>query len=70
MAAATLPLRYGSAHMARLVGQKKAREIWFTCKFYDAAEALQMGLINAVVPLASLETETLRWCRRILESRP
>jgi naphthoate synthase len=56
--------------MARLVGQKKAREIWFTCKFYDAAEALQMGLINAVVPLASLETETLRWCRRILESRP
>eukprot|EP00620_Florenciella_sp_RCC1587_P007775 CAMPEP_0182595240 /NCGR_PEP_ID=MMETSP1324-20130603/81843_1 /TAXON_ID=236786 /ORGANISM="Florenciella sp., Strain RCC1587" /LENGTH=84 /DNA_ID=CAMNT_0024812829 /DNA_START=51 /DNA_END=302 /DNA_ORIENTATION=+ len=57
---------YGSTHMARLVGQKKAREIWFLCRFYSAAEALQMGLVNAVVPLDELETETVKWCRRIL----
>ena len=56
---------YGSAHMARIVGQKKAREIWFLCKFYGAHEALEMGLVNAVVPLERLERETLRWWRRM-----
>ena len=61
---------YGSSHMARLVGQKKAREIWFLCKFYDAAEALEMGLVNAVVPLARLERETAKWCRRIMQNSP
>ncbi|CAM9478618.1 unnamed protein product, partial [Phaeothamnion confervicola] len=61
---------YGSSHMARIVGQKKAREIWFLCRFYGAAEALQMGLVNAVVPLAELEQETLRWCRRIIANSP
>jgi naphthoate synthase len=61
---------YGSAHMARIVGQKKAREIWFLCRFYGAEEALQMGLVNAVVPLERLERETLRWCRRMLQNSP
>ena len=61
---------YGSAHMARIVGQKKAREIWFLCKFYTAAEALEMGLVNTVVPLQQLEGETLRWCRRMLQNSP
>lgn len=61
---------YGSSHMARLVGQKKAREIWFLCRFYSAQEALEMGLVNTVVPLASLEGETLKWCRRIMENSP
>lgn len=61
---------YGSAHMARLVGQKRAREMWFLCRFYGATEAMEMGLVNAVVPLSKLETETLRWCRRMLESSP
>lgn len=46
---------YGSTHMARIVGQKKAREIWFLCKYYSAAEALDMGLVNTVVPLKDLE---------------
>lgn len=53
---------YGSTHMARLVGQKKAREIWFLCRLYDAQQALQMGLVNTVVPLRSLERETVVWC--------
>ena len=61
---------YGSANMARIVGQKKAREIWFLCRFYSAAEALEMGLVNTVVPLAQLEGETLRWCRRMLQNSP
>ena len=61
---------YGSAHMARIVGQKKAREIWFLCRFYGAQEALDMGLVNAVVPLERLERETLRWCRRMLQNSP
>ena len=56
--------------MARLVGQKRAREMWFLCKFYSANEASQMGLVNAVVPLGNLETETLKWCRRILQNSP
>lgn len=61
---------YGSTHMARLVGQKKAREIWFLCRLYDAHEAEQMGLVNAVVPLRQLELVTLKWCRRMMESSP
>ena len=61
---------YGSGLLARSVGQKKAREIWFLCQQYDAQEALRMGLVNKVVPLAELEHETLAWCRRILELSP
>lgn len=61
---------YGSTHMARLVGQKKAREMWFTCKFYDAQDALQMGLINAVYPKNDLEGNVARWVRRISMNSP
>ena len=61
---------FGASYMARIVGQKKAREIWFLCRQYDAAAALQMGLINCVVPLAELETETVKWAREILSKSP
>lgn len=61
---------YGSGLLARIVGQKKAREIWFLCEQYDAQAALDMGLVNKVVPLADLEKETVAWCRRILEMSP
>ena len=61
---------YGASYMARIVGQKKAREIWFLCRKYDARQALQMGLVNCVVPCAELETETLKWCREILQNSP
>ena len=61
---------YGATLMARIVGHKKAREIWFCCWQYSAQEALDMGLVNKVVPLASLEDETVRWGRRMLELRP
>jgi naphthoate synthase len=61
---------YGSSYMARVVGQKKAREIWFLCRQYDAQQALDMGLINTVVPLARLEEETVQWCREILANSP
>ena len=61
---------YGASYLARVVGQKKAREIWFLCRQYGAKEALDMGLINTVVPLAQLETETLAWCRKMLEHSP
>ena len=61
---------YGASYMARIVGQKKAREIWFLCRQYDAQQALQMGLVNAVVPLAQLESETINWCREILQNSP
>jgi len=61
---------YGSAYLARMVGQKKAREIWFLCRQYDAQQALEMGLVNAVVPLAELEAETVKWCREILANSP
>jgi len=59
---------YGTTHLARIVGQKKAREIWFLCRDYSAAEALDMGLVNTVVPLAELERETVQWCREILQN--
>ena len=61
---------WGAAYMARIVGQKKAREIWFLCRLYDAAQALDMGLVNSVVPLAELERETVRWCREMLKNSP
>lgn len=57
---------YGSSYLARIVGQKKAREIWFLCRQYSAPEALEMGLVNKVVPYAQLEEETIQWCREIL----
>jgi naphthoate synthase len=60
----------GSSYLARIVGQKKAREIWFLCRQYDAQQALDMGLVNTVVPVDQLETETLKWCREMLELSP
>jgi len=61
---------YGSSFLARMVGQKKAREIWFLCRQYNAKEALEMGLVNTVVPLEKLEEETIRWSREILNHSP
>ncbi len=61
---------FGASYLARLVGQKKAREIWFLCRQYDAQEALGMGLVNRVVPLEDLEAETVQWCREMLELSP
>ena len=61
---------YGASYMARIVGQKKAREIWFLCRFYNAKEALEMGLVNKVVPYNKLEEETVKWCREILANSP
>ena len=61
---------YGASYMARIVGQKKAREIWFLCRQYDARQALDMGLVNTVVPLERLEEETLQWCREMVANSP
>ena len=61
---------YGASYLARIVGQKKAREIWFLCRQYDAQQALEMGLVNTVVPLDKLEEETVKWCREILANSP
>jgi naphthoate synthase len=61
---------FGASYLARIVGQKKAREIWFLCRKYSAQEALQMGLVNAVVPYEELESTTLQWCREILSHSP
>ncbi|MHB1346635.1 MAG: enoyl-CoA hydratase-related protein, partial [Candidatus Humimicrobiaceae bacterium] len=61
---------YGSSYLARIVGQKKAREIWFLCRQYNAEEALKMGMVNTVVPVERLEEETLIWCREILNNSP
>jgi naphthoate synthase len=61
---------YGSGLLARMVGQKKAREIWFLCRQYDAQQALDMGLVNTVVPLEDLEVETVAWCREMLALSP
>ncbi|MCB9563379.1 MAG: 1,4-dihydroxy-2-naphthoyl-CoA synthase [Kofleriaceae bacterium] len=61
---------FGSSYLARIVGQKKAREIWFLCRQYDAQQALDMGLVNTVVPLAELEATTVQWCREILALSP
>jgi naphthoate synthase len=61
---------FGAGVLANLVGTKKAKEIWFLCRQYDAQQALQMGLVNTVVPLAELEEETVRWCREMLALSP
>ena len=61
---------FGAAYLARIVGQKKAREIWYLCDQYDAQEALDMGLVNKVVPLDNLEETTVAWCEKILKKSP
>ena len=61
---------YGAGLLAAHIGQKKAREIWFLCRQYDAAEALDMGLVNTVVPINELEAETVSWCREMLRHSP
>jgi len=61
---------FGASVLTQLVGPKKAKEMWFLCRMYTAEEALEMGLVNEVVPLAKLETETVRWCREMLERSP
>lgn len=60
----------GSSYLARIVGQKKAREIWYLCRQYDANQALEMGLVNTVVPVKDLELETVKWCREMLVHSP
>ena len=60
----------GSSYLSRIVGQKKAREIWYLCRQYNAEQAMDMGLVNTVVPLAELEKETVQWCREMLEHSP
>ena len=61
---------YGATLLARIVGHKKAREIWYLCRQYDAQQALDMGLVNTVVPLERLEEETVQWCREMLAMSP
>ncbi|MEB3117079.1 MAG: 1,4-dihydroxy-2-naphthoyl-CoA synthase [Limnothrix sp.] len=61
---------FGASYLARIVGQKKAREIWFLCRQYDAQQALEMGLVNTVVPVAELEAAGLRWAQEVLEKSP
>jgi naphthoate synthase len=61
---------FGASYLASIVGQKKAREIWYLCRQYDAQEALDMGLVNTVVQLENLEQETISWCRKMLEHSP
>ncbi len=61
---------YGTVHLARLVGERKAREIWYLCRRYSAADALAMGLVNAVVPAGELDAEVDRWCQEILDKSP
>lgn len=61
---------WGASYMARIIGQKRAREVWFLCRFYDAKTALNWGLVNTVVPYTQLEKETIRWCKEILSKSP
>ena len=61
---------FGAGLLAAQIGQKKAKEIWFLCRQYDAEEALDMGLVNTVVPLEDLEVETVEWCREMLQLSP
>lgn len=61
---------FGTAYLSRVIGEKRAREMWYLCRRYSATEALQMGLVNAVVPAAQLETEVARWCSDILAKSP
>ena len=61
---------FGTAFLARVVGEKKAREMWYMCRRYSAQEALQMGLVNTVVPAEELDAEVQRWCDEIMEKSP
>lgn len=61
---------YGSGYLARVIGHKRAKEVWFLCRQYTAQEAYEMGWVNTVVPLADVETVTLQWCEKILEMSP
>jgi len=61
---------YGAGYLARIIGHKKAREIWYLCRQYDAQQALDMGLVNTVVPLEELEIETVKWCQEMLANSP
>jgi naphthoate synthase len=61
---------FGASYLARIVGQKKAREIWYLCDQYDAKDALEMGLVNKVVPLDKLEETTVEWCKKIIAKSP
>ena len=61
---------WGASYLSRIIGQKRAREIWYLCKFYDAQKALDWGLVNEVVPYSRLEETTVKWCRQILEKSP
>ncbi len=61
---------FGASYLSRIVGQKKAREIWFLCRKYNAQEALSMGLVNCVVPYEQLETTTVQWCKEIMQLSP
>ncbi|MHB8619971.1 MAG: 1,4-dihydroxy-2-naphthoyl-CoA synthase [Chloroflexota bacterium] len=61
---------YGATYLARIIGHKKAREIWYLCRPYNAQQALEMGLVNAVVPLADLESTAVEWAKEILEKSP
>src|SRR5690606_41131417 len=61
---------FGSSYLARIVGQKKAREIWYLCRQYNAQEALEMGLVNKVVPVEQLEAEGIQWANEVLEKSP
>ncbi len=61
---------FGASYLARVVGQKKAREIWFLCDQYNAQDALDMGLVNKVVPMEVLEDTTVEWCKKIQEKSP
>jgi naphthoate synthase len=61
---------FGASYLASVIGQKRAREVWFLCRQYDAQQALEWGLVNAVVPIEKLEEETVRWCREMLVHSP
>ncbi len=61
---------FGASYLARIVGQKKAREIWYLCRQYNAAEALEMGLVNKVVPVEQLEEEGIEWAKQMLKMSP
>ena len=61
---------FGASLLARQIGQKRAKEVWFLCRQYDAQQALEMGLVNTVVPLERLEEETVQWCREMLAMSP
>ena len=61
---------WGASYMARIIGQKRAREVWFLCRLYNAEKALEWGLVNSVVPYKKLEYETVQWCQEMLEKSP